>query len=148
MARSHPMPALLYFFLTHPGNRGRKDLCCLFGCRTTFKSMGSKIRAQEYRQTVKGKLTKCKLNKKRYLREFTKEDDIMGKKSKKSPKADDDIMEYMGFMASLTEEKPVTKADMKQGMKELEKKWSQHPLSYWEKYYKLPSGVVKNGDTS
>jgi len=142
------MQELLYFFLTHPGNRGRKDLCCLFGCRATNKGLSSKKRSQEYRQTVKGKLTKRKLNKRRYLREFTQEDDIMKKHSKKSSKVDDDLMEYMGFMASLTEEKPVTKADMKQGMKELEKKWSQHPLSYWEKYYKLPSGVVKNGDTS
>lgn len=72
----------------------------------------------------------------------------MGKKSKKSSKTNDDLMKYMGFMASLTEEKPVSKAQMKQSMKELEKKWSQHPLSYWLEYYKLPSGVVKNGDTS
>ena len=72
----------------------------------------------------------------------------MKKHSKKSSKVDDDLMEYMGFMASLTEEKPVSKADMKQGMKELEKKWRQRPLTFWQKHYKLPSGVVNNGDTS
>lgn len=123
-------------------------MCCLFGCRMIGKSIGSKKRTQEYRQTVEGKLAKRKLNQRRYLKEFIEENNDMKKHSKKSSKPDDDIMEYMSFMASLTEEKPVTKADMKQGMKELEKKWSQHPLSYWQKYYKLPSGVVKNGDTS
>ena len=43
---------------------------CSLGCRTAKKALGSKERAEEYRKTAAGKLTKHDLNQKRYLRNF------------------------------------------------------------------------------
>lgn len=53
------------FFITHPRNKGRKDLGCPFGCRQSHHQRGSTARSVEYYRTEDGKVKKRKQNGKR-----------------------------------------------------------------------------------
>lgn len=46
------------FFLTHPRNRGRRDLGCPFGCREALRKKRSTERSTAYYKTRSGKLKK------------------------------------------------------------------------------------------
>lgn len=63
------------------------------------------------------------------------------------PKENDDLIEYMSFMASLIEDRKVSKADMKKSLSGWMKKWSQRPLSFWIAHYKLPSRWFKKRES-
>lgn len=52
-------------FLTHPRNRGRKDLRCPFGCRETHRKKSSTQRSVAYYATPMGKFKKKLQNDKR-----------------------------------------------------------------------------------
>jgi hypothetical protein len=53
------------FFLTHPGNGGRKDLGCPFGCRLAHRRRQSTLRSVAYYRDPTGKRKKRDLNQKR-----------------------------------------------------------------------------------
>jgi hypothetical protein len=53
------------FFLTHPGNGGRKDLRCPFGCQKAHYQRQSNLRSLAYYGTPEGKKKKSDLNQKR-----------------------------------------------------------------------------------
>jgi hypothetical protein len=55
----------------------------------------------------------------------------------------DDLLEYMTFLACLTENRKVQKSEMKQALSVWKKKWRQRPLSFWFRRYKLPFGWFK-----
>ena len=55
------------FFLTHPGNRGRTDLGCPFGCREAHRRRSSHQRSQAYYRTDRGRERKRQLNRRRSL---------------------------------------------------------------------------------
>ena len=52
-------------FLTHPRNRGRKDLGCPFGCADAHRKEQSAKRSTAYYRTPAGKVKKARLNGKR-----------------------------------------------------------------------------------
>jgi hypothetical protein len=56
------------FFLTHPGNGGRKDLGCPFGCQHAHRRRQSTMRSVAYYRTPEGKRKKCDQNQKRNRR--------------------------------------------------------------------------------
>jgi hypothetical protein len=72
-AKPHLRPCLVrcrhcrIFFLTHPGNRGRQDLGCPFGCREAHRRQGSQQRSQAYYRTERGREHKRQLNRQRSL---------------------------------------------------------------------------------
>jgi len=53
------------FFLTHPRNRGRRDLGCPFGCRSAHRRKRSAERSTAYYCTQAGRAKKKRLNGKR-----------------------------------------------------------------------------------
>ncbi len=53
------------FFLTHPRNRGRRDLGCPFGCRDAHRGKRSVERSAAYYGTEAGRMKKKRLNGKR-----------------------------------------------------------------------------------
>ena len=53
------------FFLTHPRNRGRRDLSCPFGCRDAHRGKRSVERSTAYYGTPAGRMKKKGLNGKR-----------------------------------------------------------------------------------
>jgi hypothetical protein len=53
------------FFLTHPRNRGRRDLRCPFGCKEAHRKRRSTERSVEYYGTEEGKTKKKIQNGKR-----------------------------------------------------------------------------------
>ncbi len=53
------------FFLSHPRNKGRKDLGCPFGCRDAHRRRCSTRRSTNYNQTESGKTKKERLNTRR-----------------------------------------------------------------------------------
>jgi hypothetical protein len=115
------------------------------GCRERRLSTGSRNRCREYRGTLEGKLAKRKLNQKRYLKSNGSK--TMKKPPKPAPESDDNLLEYIAFMASLLEERKVAKTEMKQALGVWTKKWRQRPLSFWLRHYKLPFRWFKKRDS-
>ena len=72
-AKPQPRPCLVrcrhcrIFFLTHPGNKGRTDLGCPFGCREAHRQRSSHQRSQAYYRTERGRERKRQLNRRRSL---------------------------------------------------------------------------------
>jgi len=124
------------FFITHPGNRGRKDLRCSLGCRDHHNKEEARKRSAEYYQTEEGKEMKKKHNRRRYERKDPKTEPPPPVNMDETD--DEDFIEHLDFMMSLTEGKKVGSVRMREIYQDFFKKWRQRGLSYWQKWCKLP----------
>jgi hypothetical protein len=92
------------FFLTHPRNRGRKDLGCPFGCREAHRKKTSAERSGAYYRTAVGKKKKAGLNDKRRQSRASREREkspAQGEASAKELKPS--IVEHIQVVTSLIE---------------------------------------------
>lgn len=90
---------------------------CPFGCREHHRREKAKERIKEYYHSKEGKMKKKRLNQKRYLL-----NEIEGSKNeaRNFSSGDEDFMDYISWMLSLTEGKKVSKAAAKKLLNELE----------------------------
>ena len=94
------------FFLTHPRNRGRRDLRCPFGCRDAHRKQRSTERSTEYYNTEEGKTKKKLQNGKR--RQSERQPEQSSELDEAEPEADEirwnaSIVEYVQMVTSLIE---------------------------------------------
>jgi hypothetical protein len=106
-AVSGPLLPLCYFFLTHPGNRGRKDLRCPFGCRQTWQRAQSTSRSQAYRCTEEGAMKKRKLNQRRYRQG----EEPSPREAKSAELPDETMVEHIREVVSMIEGRRITTAE-------------------------------------
>jgi hypothetical protein len=104
-------------FLTHPGNRNRKDILCPFGCRIERRRKKGNIRVKDYYGSPEGIVKKKKINKKRYL---NSNGNSTGDKVTTEGSEDEDFLNYMSWMVGLTEGRKISKEELKACMDELE----------------------------
>ena len=105
------------FFLTHPGNAGRKDLGCPFGCRKAHRQRQSTIRSVAYYRSPEGKRKKRDLNQKR--RPPTSDGQAPGVPAASVPVAERGsapcnglLLGYVQMVVSLIEGRPVSRAEI------------------------------------
>jgi hypothetical protein len=103
------------FFLTHPRNTGRRDLCCPFGCRQARRQQASTRRSTEYYRSREGKVKKRQHNERRRLpRPSPSRRSGADRGSRRSPEEngfDYDIVLYLGMVISLIEGRRVSEGD-------------------------------------
>jgi len=81
-------------------------------------------------------MKKKRINRQRYER---KELDEQKKPDvKETTEMEEDFIEHLEFMASLTEGRKIGRGRMKVIYRRMMKKWRQHSLSFWQKWCKLP----------
>lgn len=127
------------FFLTSPANRERNDIRCPFGCRKEWRHTNAVRRVQEYYQTEEGKMKKKKLNQRRY-RKGKQEECIAKQPEITCEDGNEDIIEHMVFLASLTEEREVSTDEVREFYNEQVKKQRQQGLPFWRKWFKVRDG--------
>lgn len=118
------------FFLTHPGNSGRKDLGCPFGCQKAHRRRQSTIRSAAYYSDAKGKEKKQKLNRKRNRQRTDRPPPPLPPVRVRVPESDlrppnPLLLEYVGMVVSLIEGRPVSRREV---LEMLQKIWRQHTL--------------------
>jgi hypothetical protein len=101
------------FFLTHPGNAGRRDLGCPFGCRDEHRKRHSRKRSTEYYRTAEGKFKKRMQNSKRAKVEAKESLPGQGKAAAFEPcetSFNAHMVDYLRMAISLIEGRPVNTA--------------------------------------
>jgi hypothetical protein len=103
------------FFLTHPRNRGRRDLRCPFGCRDEHRKRRSTERSIEYYSTEEGKAKKKSQNRKRGQSERGP-GEVVGRDEPEPEREgirwDIGIVEYVRLRTSLIEGWPVSRQEI------------------------------------
>jgi hypothetical protein len=106
------------FFLTHPGNGGRKDLGCPFGCQKAHDQRQSTLRSVAYYRTPEGKKKKSALNQKR-RRAHTDAEPLPAPSpasvpviASNSAPCDLLLLEYVRMVVSLIEGRPVSRTEI------------------------------------
>jgi hypothetical protein len=107
------------FFLTHPGNRGRKDLGCPFGCRKAHRQRQSTIRSVAYYRTPEGKRKKRDLNQKRRRQPANNQCSLEPRVGVQAPEGsgsgcDHFVLAYVRMVVSLIEGRPVSRSEILQ----------------------------------
>lgn len=110
-------PECHIYFLTHPGNRNRKDIRCPFGCRAHQKQIKSAKRSSKYYKSVNGGKKKKTSNDKRYINSFKK---IKRKPSQADKKQREAFLSYLRWILSLTEGRHISKRAVKKLLNEFE----------------------------
>jgi hypothetical protein len=104
------------FFLTHPRNAERRDLCCPFGCRQVRRRQDSTRRSTEYYRSREGKVKKREHNERRRLpRPSPSQRSEADRGSRRSPEEagfDFDIVSYLGMLISLIEGRRVSEGEI------------------------------------
>jgi hypothetical protein len=120
------------FFLTHPGNGGRKDLGCPFGCQEAHRRRQSTIRSVAYYSDAKGKEKKQKLNRKRNRQNTGQPPPSLPPVRVPGPVPESEfrpphplLLEYVRMVVSLIEARPVSRKEV---LEMLQKIWRQHTL--------------------
>lgn len=118
------------FFLTHPGNSGRKDLGCPFGCQEAHRKRQSTIRSAAYYRDAKGKEKKQKLNRKRNRQKKDRSPRPLSPVPIQVSESDFRVpspllLGYVAMVASLIEARPVSREEV---LEVLQKIWRQHTL--------------------
>ena len=101
------------FFLTHPGNAGRSDLGCPFGCQETHRKQRSTQRSVEYYGTEEGKTKKKMQNGKRSKSKATINSDNPPEEARRDLVLDGcsfnaDMVGYVRMVTSLIEGRRVS----------------------------------------
>jgi len=109
--------------LTHPGNRGREDLRCPFGCRQAWQREKSNGRSQAYRYTEEGSMKKRKLNQRRYR--HGEEPQPAAAKPTEVP--DETMLAHIREMVSMIEGRRITLAEAKELVEQRRKKRETTP---------------------
>ena len=105
------------FFLIDPGNGGRKDLGCPFGCQRAHRQRQSTLRSVAYYRTAEGKRKKRDLNQKR--RHPTSESEPRPSAPPSLAPPDSSaarwsplLLAYVRMVVSLIEGRPVSRAEI------------------------------------
>jgi len=128
---------LQYFFLTHPGNRGRNDLRCPLGCRDHYNKIEASKRASVYYQSDEGKKAKKIYNQRRYKNKEIQLEQPIEINTDIDEIKDKDFMVHLDFMMSLTEGQSVGLFRIQQIHKIFSQNWRLPGLDFWEKWCKL-----------
>lgn len=92
---------------------------------------------QEYYQTEEGKMKKKRLNQRRYRKKKKAEE------TDKKPEildGDEDFLEHMAFVASLTEGREVSPSEVQTFYEQQKKKQRQQGIPFWRKWFKIRDG--------
>lgn len=101
------------FFLTHPCNAGRRDLCCPFGCRQERRRRKSTQRSTEYYRSRVGKEKKRQHNQRRRGRRPSPDPKRGGGRThQEKPAFDPGIVHYLQIVISLIEDRRVSAAEI------------------------------------
>lgn len=106
-------------FLSPPGNRGRTDIRCPFGCRIVHRQRGSSARSRAYYQTPQGKIKKKEQNAKRKARDPPQ---AKSKASRIIPVA------YLQFLLKALTRRESSRSEVLALCEAIELGLSQHPL--------------------
>ncbi|MGH9389133.1 MAG: hypothetical protein ACRD1Z_05905, partial [Vicinamibacteria bacterium] len=104
------------FFLTHPRNRGRKDLGCPFGCRDAHRRKHSTERSRAYNRSPAGKLKKKLRNRKRKVQLNPAPDEQPGQETARAElqgsEFDPGVVQYVRVVVSLIEGRRVSRDEI------------------------------------
>lgn len=59
---------------------------------------------------------------------------------------DDSISDYLYELSNAVCDEEVSREEFDTQLSQWKEKWRQHPLEYWQKYYKLPSEIKNDGN--
>jgi hypothetical protein len=127
------------FFLTHPGNAGRRDLRCPFGCREAHRRQRSTERSVAYYATAEGKAKKKIQNGKRTQRGVHAEANPPETGAQEFHAG---MVGYVAMVASLIEDRRVSEAEIFQM---LARAMRQHSMARRRRMDYVVAQLQKNG---